>query len=61
MSFADRIVLCGDDLAVPVKDQLEGEVVLETLQSLYAASPVGPLTIGRHSVFSIHHGVDFVG
>jgi hypothetical protein len=59
LPFADRIVLVGDDLAVPVKDMLEGEAVLKALKSLYAASPVGLLTIGRHSVSHIKDGFDF--
>jgi hypothetical protein len=59
LPFADRIVLVGDDLAVPVKDMLEGEAVLKALKSLYAASPVGLLTIGRHSLSHVKHGFDF--
>jgi RNA-directed DNA polymerase len=61
LSFADRIVLVGDDLAVPVKDMLEGEAVLKALKSLYATSPVGLLTIGRHRVSHIKDGFDFAG
>ena len=61
LSFAHRIVLIGDDLAVPVKDRSEGEAVLNALKSLYAASPVGLLTIGRHSVDKISDGYDFCG
>ncbi len=60
LPFADRIVLIGDDLAVPVKDVLEGEAVLSAVQSRYAASPVGLLTIGRHRVSHIKDGVDYV-
>jgi hypothetical protein len=59
LPFADRIVLVGDDLAVPVKDILEGEAVLKALKSLYAASPVGLLTIGRHSLCHVKDGFDF--
>jgi hypothetical protein len=59
LPFADRIVLVGDDLAVPVKDMLEGEAVLKALKSLYAASPVGLLTIGRHSLCHVKDGFDF--
>ena len=59
LPFADRIVLVGDDLAVPVKDMLEGEAVLKALKSLYAASPVGLLTIGRHSLGHVKDGFDF--
>jgi hypothetical protein len=61
LPFVDRLVLVGDDLAVPVKDKPEGEAVLETLKSLYAASPVGLLTIGRHKVSHIKDGIDFAG
>lgn len=61
LPFANRLVLIGDDLAVPVRDKLEAEAVLETLKSLYAASPVGLLTIGRHSVSHIKGGFDFAG
>ena len=59
LPFADRMVLIGDDLAVAVKDVSEGEAVLEAVKSLYATSPVGLLTIGRHSVRHIEGGVDF--
>jgi len=47
-------------LAVPVKDMLEGEAVLKALKSLYATSPVGLLTIGRHKISHIKYGFDFV-
>jgi hypothetical protein len=60
LPFANRLVLIGDDFAVPVKDKLEGEAVLETLKSLFAASPVGLLTIGRHRISHIKEGFDFV-
>jgi hypothetical protein len=60
LPFADRIVLVGDDVAIPVKDEPEGEAVLEALKSLYASSPVGLLTIGRSSISHIKHGFDFV-
>lgn len=61
LPFADRIVLIGDDLAVPVKDMSEGNAVLATLTSLYAASPVGLLTIGRSDVSHIKAGFNFAG
>jgi hypothetical protein len=60
-SFASRIVLIGDDLAVPVKDLSEGNAVLATLESLYATSPVGLLSIGRHDVSHIKKGFNFAG
>jgi hypothetical protein len=60
LSFADRIVLYGDDLAVPVKDMSEGEAVLKALKALYASSLAGPLTIGRQKISHLSQGVDFL-
>jgi len=60
LPFAARLVLFGDDLAIPVKDMLEAEAVLVTLKSHYAASPVGLLTF-RSKVRHIKAGFDFVG
>jgi hypothetical protein len=60
LSFADRLVLYGDDLAVAVRDKTEAEAVLKTLRSLLEASPVGPLLIGRHAMRHVKEGVDFL-
>ena len=59
-SFSDRIVLFGDDFAVPVKDKLEGEAVIKALEATFASTPVGLLHIGRKEVRNIRHGVDFL-
>ncbi len=61
LPFANRIVLYGDDLAVPVKDLSEGEEVQNLIKSLYATSPVGPLTIGRGTISHMMRGFDFLG
>jgi hypothetical protein len=61
LSFADRIVQVGDDLAIPVKDMSEAAAVLLALKSLYATSPVGLLTIGRSETRHIKAGFDFAG
>jgi len=59
-SFSDRIVLFGDDFAVPVKDKLEGEAVIKALEATFASTPVGLLHIGRKEVRNIRDGVDFL-
>jgi hypothetical protein len=68
----NNVLLVQDDVTVVVKpdkgkwtgcllpNQLEGEAVLKTLKSLYAASPVGLLAIGRHRITHIKDGYDFV-
>lgn len=61
LSFADKLVLFGDDLAVPVKDQAEAKAVLKALEAALASSPAGLLHIGRHAIANIHHRVDFLG
>lgn len=60
LSFADRIVLFGDDIAIPVKDKLEGEAVLKALEAALASTPVGLLHIGRHDIRRVSSGVDFL-
>ena len=61
LSFADKLVLYGDDLAVPVKDQAEAKAVLKALEAALASSPAGLLHIGRHAIADIRHRVDFLG
>ena len=58
LSFADRIALFGDNLAIPVKDKPEAEAVLKAITSLYATSAVGPLTI-RHKINRVADGFEY--
>jgi len=51
--FVGRLVLFGDDVAVPAKDQTEAEDVLHTLRSRYESCPTGSLIIGRQQVEDI--------
>ena len=49
-SFADRLVLYGDDIAVAAKSEADAEDTKLALDSMLENSPVGPLTIGRHAI-----------
>lgn len=60
LPFADRIVLFGDDMAIPVKDGLEGEAVVKALEAAFASTPVGLLHISRQEIRHVSSGVDFL-
>lgn len=58
--FVDRLVLHGDDIAVAAKNEEEAESIYNTLRTLLECSGrAGPLTIGRHKIWSPDEYVDF--
>lgn len=58
--FVERVVLHGDDIAVPAKGEAEAEFVLNTLRSrLESNGPAGPLTIGHHHIYTATDYVNF--
>jgi len=61
LSFADRLVVHGDDIAVAAKDLATAEAYFKTLKSILSTSPVGPLAIGRNRISTVGEGADFLG
>lgn len=61
LSFSDRVILYGDDIAVPAKDHQTAEAYFMALKSVLSTSPVGPLAIGRNKISPIIVGADFLG
>jgi len=59
-SFSDRLVLHGDDIAIPVKGEGEAQDTLQTLRSIFENTPVGPLTIGRHAIRHVSEWIHFL-
>jgi hypothetical protein len=58
--FAGRVLLHGDDIAVPAKTEEEAEAIYQTLRSeLENNGPAGPLTIGFHKIWCVDKYVNF--
>jgi hypothetical protein len=61
LSFVDRLILYGDDIAVPAKDLETAKAYLKALKSIFSTSPVGPLAIGRQEITHLAQGADYLG
>jgi len=58
--FAKRVVLYGDDIAIPTKSEEEAEDIYQALRSLLEnTGPGGPLTIGYHRTRCADDYVEF--
>jgi RNA-directed DNA polymerase len=58
--FAARVVLHGDDIAVPAKTEEEAKAIYNTLRSLLENEcPAGPLPIGFHKIWCVNEYVNF--
>ena len=58
--FAARVVLHGDDIAVPAKTEEEAKAIYNTLHSLLENEcPAGPLPIGFHKIWCVNEYVNF--
>jgi hypothetical protein len=58
--FAARVVLHGDDIAVPAKTEEEAQAIYNTLRSLLENEcPAGPLPIGFHKIWYVNEYLNF--
>lgn len=58
--FAKRVIMYGDDIAIPAKSEDEAEVIYKALRFLLEnTGPGGPLTIGYHNIWCVENYVNF--